>query len=48
MSQELKIEFHPSIINQMGGSMPPNIKARNIAREEFLGGLLKSYYRTAA
>lgn len=30
------------------GRMSSNITARNIARKDFLGGLLKSYYRTAA
>ncbi len=30
-----------------GGRMPLNIKARNVARKDFLGGLLKSYRRAA-
>jgi len=32
---------------QQGGSMLLNVTARNIARKDFLGGLLKSYYRAA-
>ena len=33
---------------RQGGSMPLNRATRNIARKDFLGGLLKSYYRKAA
>ena len=32
---------------QQGGSILLNVTARNIARKDFLGGLLKSYYRAA-
>ncbi len=32
---------------QQGGSMPPNLSVENIARKDFLGGLLKSYRRAA-
>ncbi len=32
---------------QQGGRMPLNIKAKNVVRKDFLGGLLKSYRRAA-
>ena len=32
---------------QQSGSMPLNMKARNVVRKDFLGGLLKSYQRAA-
>lgn len=33
---------------RQGGRMSTKITTRNVARKDFLGGLLKSYYRTAA
>lgn len=32
---------------RQGGSVPVNLSARDVARKDFLGGLLKSYRRVA-
>jgi putative transposase len=42
-----KIPAEYNMSQRQGGSVPSNITARNVARKDFLGGLLKSYQRAA-
>ena len=46
IDNRIPAEYHVAK-NRQGGRMPSNMAARNIARKEFLGGLLKSYRRAA-
>jgi hypothetical protein len=46
IDNRIPAEYHVAN-NRQGGRMPSNMAVRNIARKEFLGGLLKSCQKAA-